>query len=100
MDRLKLPATRTGTTTKIQCGPVTLYVTVNEDREIFVKADEGWQGWADVLAETASLALQYGCPMDVLMRHWRGHRFDPQGIGQGSSIPDAIARGMGHEKTA
>lgn len=98
MSRKRLPTTREGQTHKIECGPVTMYVTINVDedgfpREMFVKADEGWQGWCDVLAETASLYLQRGGTLPELCRHWRGHRFEPSGIaGQGSSLVDAIAR--------
>lgn len=102
-DRKKLPTDRAGITTKIEVGPVTLYVTVNVDPagnplEMFCKADEGWQAWVDVLCETASLALQHGCPFGTIMRHWRGNRFYPLGVpGQGTSIPDAIARRFWHE---
>jgi hypothetical protein len=98
MTRQRLPATRHGQTHKIRLGATTLYVTVNRDdaghaREMLVKADNGHQGQADVLAETASLYLQRGGELEELLRHWRGHRYDPQGgPGQGASIPDAIAR--------
>lgn len=100
MERMRLPTTREGHTHKVKCGGVTLYVTINADatgepREMFIKADEGWQGWGDVLAETASLYLQRGGTIAELFQHWRGHRFDPQGIGQGTSMPDAIARQVG-----
>ncbi len=96
--RKRLPDTRAGSTHKIVCGKVTLYVTVNHypdgtAGEMFCKADEGWQGWADALAVTASLALQHGCPLDSILSKWRGMRFAPDGVpGQGSSLPDAIAR--------
>ena len=65
--RNRLPTTRQGDTHKITVGPVSPYVTANRAddgtvRELFVKADMGWQGWADALAVTASMALQYGCP--------------------------------------
>ena len=98
--RKRLPMTRSGTTYKIGIGDCTVYVTVNVDeegieRELFVKADSGYQGWCDILAETASLYLQSGGTMKELLRHWRGHRFDPQQLGVGSSIPDSIARVIG-----
>jgi len=91
-----LPETRNGKTHKIKCGPVSLYVTVNTGvdgapAEMFVKADNGWQGWADALAVTASMAMQHGCPLATILKKWRGMRFDPSGIGHGKSIPDAIA---------
>lgn len=95
-DRQRLNETREGTVHKILCGSVTLYVTVNtnEDKqpmEMFVKADEGWQGWADTLALTASMALQHGCPLETILTKWRGLRFSPDGM-RAFSIPDAIAR--------
>jgi len=101
MTRHRLPATRHGTTHKVACGEVTLYVTVNTDtdgnaREMFIKADGGYQGWSDVLAETASLYLQRGGTLVELLHHWRLHRFAPEGgLGQGMSIPDAVARRLG-----
>jgi ribonucleoside-diphosphate reductase alpha chain len=98
MPRKRLPNTRSGVTHKITLGGITLYVTVNCDDigkplEMFVKADNGWQGWADALAVTASMAMQHSCPLETILAKWRGMRFEPDGIaGQGSSIPDAIAR--------
>ena len=80
------------------CGSVTMYLTVNtgtdgKPLEIFAKSDEGWQGWLDALCVTASLALQYGCPLETLLAKWRGMRFSPDGIaGQGTSLPDTIAK--------
>ena len=73
-------------------GGVTIYVTLNE-LEMYIKADNGRQGWSDTLAMTASLARQHGCPWRTIARHWLAQRFEPEGIaGQGASIPDAIAR--------
>ena len=95
--RHRLPTTRPGITKKIVCGGVTMYVTVNESEngtplEMFIKADEGYQGWLDTLVITASMAMQHGCPMADILRKWRGTRFPPDQIGRGSSLPDAIAR--------
>ena len=101
--RKKLPNPRPiGKTFKVPCGVVTMYVTLNRDaagipRELMIKADEGYQGSLDVLAETASLAMQWGCPLDDILRHWRGHQYEPRGIGHGSSMPDAIARRLAGE---
>ena len=103
--RQRLPATRKGKTVKIEIADqCTLYITVNTDkdgnpREMFIKASAGWNGWCDALAETASLYLQCeDSKWSTLMRHWRGHRFDPQAIGKGSSIVDAVARAMEDEE--
>jgi len=78
---------------------VRFYVTVNYDsegkaREMFGKCNTAdFQGWLDVLCETGSLYLQRDGTMQELMRHWRGHRFEPSGVlKEGSSIVDAIAR--------
>ena len=103
MTRRKPETTRHGLTRKMTLAKVEVYATLNRDKdgrpiELFAKATEGWQGWVDVLCETASLAMQYGCPLSVLARHWRGHRFPPDGIaGEGSSVPDAIARWLEEE---
>lgn len=101
-EREKPPVTRFGITRRIKVGAVTMYVTINhaEDGralELFVKCDEGWQGWCDALSRAVSLGLQYGTPMDVLMSHWRGMRFQPDGFGDNGegfqgSLVDAIAR--------
>ena len=102
MTRQRLPTTRKGKTYKIRVGPCTVYLTANVGpdgvvRELFCKADEGWQGWADALMITASLALQHGCPLDTLLAKWRGMRFPPAGIGA-LSVPDAVARVLGEGK--
>lgn len=92
---------RTGKTHKIKVGEVTVYLTVNYNdkgkiKEMFAKADEGWQGWVDVLMLTASLALRSGCNIDTILKHWRHHRFEPSAFGY-SSIPDAIAKKIQEE---
>jgi len=89
------PTNRTGETHKIKCGNITIYVTINKDAkgrivELFGKSDEGYQGWVNMLMLTASLALQHGCPLETIVRHWRHQRFEPSAFGC-SSLPDAIA---------
>jgi hypothetical protein len=96
-----LNATRTGQTYKIVVGEVTVYVTLNRDdngkpKELFAKADEGYQGWIDVLMLTASLALRNGCDFATILNHWRHQRFEPAAFGC-SSIPDAIAKRIQEE---
>jgi len=104
--RIRMETNRGGITRKIRVGKVELYVTLNVDssgtpREMFVKSTEGWQGWGDTLALTASLAMQHGCPLETIMWKWRGMKFEPHGIvGQGTSIPDAIARVLLEEDEA
>jgi len=80
-------------------GDIHLYVTVNKDkkgveREIFVKATCGFQGWCDALAVVISMALQHGVKFEDIMRKLRGMRFQPDAIGV-NSIPDGIARAYG-----
>jgi ribonucleoside-diphosphate reductase alpha chain len=100
--RLRLPATRHGRTYKIECGGVTMYVTVNSDEhgrplEMFGKADEGSRGFLDAICLTASMGMQYGCPLADILKKWRGMRFPPDQIGKGSSLPDAVARALWSE---
>ena len=102
MTRVRLPTTRQGKTHKVRVGACTLYVTANvgtdgQVLELFAKADEGQQGWADALMVTASLALQHGCPLADLLAKWRGMRFPPCGVGA-KSVPDAVARVLGENK--
>jgi ribonucleoside-diphosphate reductase alpha chain len=94
--RQRPPTTRHGKTHKIVLNGVTMYLTVNEADgkpvEMFCKASDGWQGWVDTLCVTASLALQYGAPISDIIKHWSHQAFPPAAVGQGKSIPDALAR--------
>lgn len=107
-DRIKPPTDRRGDTHKIvlmgqslsnpgETVKVTLYATLNRlpdgrPIEMFIKADNGYQGFCDTLAVTVSLALQYGAPLEAILAKWRGQRYEPSQIGVGTSIADAIAR--------
>lgn len=80
-----------------QTTDVTLYVTLNRmpdgrPIELFVKANDGYQGICDTLALTASIALQYGAPLNAILEKWRGQRYEPSRLGVGTSIADAMAR--------
>jgi ribonucleoside-diphosphate reductase alpha chain len=104
--RRQLPAERSATTYAIRVGSVPLYATVGWDEdgrpgEVFLrvaKAGSTLAGLLDALAVTASLALQYGAPVDDLLRHWRGTRFEPAGptgdpaMPMASSLVDALAQ--------
>jgi hypothetical protein len=101
-DRRKPPMNRNGTTRKMPMGRSAIYVTVNRwadgDRgicELWAKADDGLQGEADGLCESGSVALQYGCPADVLVRHWYGH--GERRIKQPWSVRDALAFALAAE---
>ena len=101
--RRKPDATRKGITRKLTVGRCEVYLTVNVDAdgnpcELFLRVNgadiESTQGWANVTCIMASLALQYGCPMETILRHFRGQSFDPSQLGKATSIPDAIARAL------
>ena len=101
-DRRKPPTNRNGVTRKIAFLKSALYVTCNRWPEpgggvceVFCKADDGLQGEADGLCESGSVALQYGCPADVLVRHWYGH--GERRIKQPWSVRDALAFALAAE---
>jgi len=102
--RVRPPTTRAGRTSKITVGAVTLYLTLNRAAdgaliEVFGKADEGYQGQLDGLCIVTSLALQHGCPSELIARHLRHRRYPPYGIaGQPCSISDALARALEGER--
>jgi hypothetical protein len=100
--RRKPPTNRPGTTRKMPLGKAAIYVTCNRwddgDRgvcELWAKADDGLQGEADGLCESGSLALQYGCPAETLVRHWYGHGV--RRIKQPWSVRDALAFALAAE---
>ena len=103
MTRKKPGTSRSGTTHDIELGKVKIHLTANRGDdgniiELFGKASGGFQGFVNVLCSTASLALQHGCSIDVICKLWRHTRFEPSGIaGQGTSIPDAIAKCIDEE---
>ena len=91
------PGNRTYT---VNIGAVTLDVTVNlldgKPMELFGKATHGHQGQVDALCTLASSSLQYGCPAAKVVELLRFRRYDPQGgIGEPSSLADAIGRVLG-----
>jgi len=94
-DRVRLPATREGQTHKVGLGKLELYLTVNTDdegdvREVFGKCAEH-QGELDGLCEMTSVALQYGAPANIVIKHLRFRNYPPHGgPGQPCSISDAV----------
>jgi ribonucleoside-diphosphate reductase alpha chain len=107
--RRRMPEERAATTYTIHAGNTPVYVTVGwhsdgQPGELFLRAARSGStvgGLLDTLAVTASLALQYGCPVDDLLRHWKGTRFEPAGWTGNpqmpfvTSIPDGVARRLG-----
>ena len=104
-ERKRVPADRDGKTGTVQAGKVTAQVTANTFKggkvgELFAKCNEGHQGWTDAVCVMASLALQYGCPLAVVVKHLRHRSFEPCGFGEHGfvrSIPDGIAAWLERE---
>ncbi len=84
----KLPDTRKGLTHKFSVNGSEGYITVGlyddgRPGEMFlVMAKEGstLSGLVDVLAMTASLALQHGVPLTTIIKKWQNVRFEPSGF--------------------
>jgi ribonucleoside-diphosphate reductase alpha chain len=109
-ERRHLPNERTGLTKRIHLrhreGDLKIYISTGTFPdgalgEVFVKADKAGStisGLLDALSITASLALQYGVPVETIVEKWTNLRFDPAGtttdpdMRQVSSIVDAVAR--------
>ena len=106
--RLDLPSRRRHTTQKVRiANQRTLYLAVHSDShpaEIFLRVKgEGCTtevvALFDVLARLASLALQFGAPLEKVGEMLRGVQFEPAGSVNGhehikhcTSLPDLIGR--------
>jgi ribonucleoside-diphosphate reductase alpha chain len=109
-ERRKLPDERRGRTVRIHLkhshGDLKIYISTGEYPdgsvgEVFLKADKAGStisGLLDALSITASVALQYGAPVETLIEKWGRMQFEPSGatgdpeMRQVSSIVDAVAR--------
>jgi len=109
-ERRRLPEERRGLTKRIHLrhahGDLKIYVQTGTFAdgtlgELFLKADRSGStisGLLDALSMTASVALQYGVPVETLIGKWERLRFEPSGttsdpkMRQVSSIVDAVAR--------
>lgn len=93
--RRKLPSERQSITHKMHIGQFEGYITVGlyEDGtpgEIFFKASKEGStvsGLMDAWAMAVSVALQYGAPLDTLVRLHTGMRFEPYGITRSKDLP-------------
>ena len=93
--RKKLPDERTSITHKFEIAGHKGYMTVGlfEDGtpgELFIKmAKEGstLSGVMDAFATSISLNLQYGVPLDILIKKFSHMRFEPAGITRNKEIP-------------
>ena len=95
--RERLPDTRKSVTHKFSIGGHEGYITVGfyEDGrpgELFINmAKEGSTigGLMDTIGVLTSLALQYGMPLDALVRKFEHARFEPNGFTRNPDIPIA-----------
>ncbi|HNX26837.1 MAG TPA: vitamin B12-dependent ribonucleotide reductase [Phycisphaerae bacterium] len=96
--RRKLPATRPSMTHKFDVAGHEGYITVGlyEDDgmpgEVFISmAKEGSTvgGMMDVFATATSLCLQYGVPLEALVKKFTHQRFEPSGMTSNRNIPFA-----------
>ena len=106
--RRTLPARRSHITQKVKiAGQRTLYISVHDDEhpaELFLRlkgrdCSSELIGLYDVLARLASIALQYGAPIEKLGDLLTGAKFEPAGPVSGhdrirhcTSLPDLIGR--------
>ena len=109
--RRRLPETRTAVTHKFDIAGHEGYLTIGlfEDGtpgEMFITmAKEGSTigGLMDSVAALTSISLQYGVPLNALVRKFSHQRFEPSGftknpqIGRASSIIDYVFRWIGSQ---
>lgn len=107
-ERRDLPSRRNHKTQKVRiAGQRTAYVSVHDDpapAEIFIRVrgvdcTSEVVGLYDVLGRLASLALQYGAPLEKVGEMLMGAKFEPAGpvqlharIKNCTSLPDLIGR--------
>jgi ribonucleoside-diphosphate reductase alpha chain len=95
--RRRLPDERSAITHKFSVGGHEGYVTVGmyddgTPGEVFLtmsKEGSTISGLMDVIATMTSMALQYGVPLDALVRKFSHMRFEPQGFTNNPKIPMA-----------
>jgi ribonucleoside-diphosphate reductase alpha chain len=95
--RRRLPDTRRATTHKFDVAGHEGYITVGlyadgQPGEVFIRiAKEGSTigGLMDTIATLVSVSLQYGVPVESLVRKFEHVRFEPSGMTRNSEIPIA-----------
>ncbi|WP_269523562.1 vitamin B12-dependent ribonucleotide reductase [Coraliomargarita parva] len=109
--RRKLPDTRESLTHKFSIGGSEGYITIGkfEDGtpgEVFIqmsKAGSTINGLMDCVGTLVSLCLQYGVPLETLVKKFSHVRFEPEGMTKNPHIPfaksviDYVARELGME---
>jgi ribonucleoside-diphosphate reductase alpha chain len=107
--RRRLPDTRASVTHKFDIAGHEGYITVglfedNTPGEVFItmaKQGSTIGGLMDTIATLISLNLQYGVPMDAIVRKFEHMRFEPSGMTTNQDIPfaksfiDYVVRWMG-----
>jgi ribonucleoside-diphosphate reductase alpha chain len=97
MERRKLPRDCQAITHRFKIGEEKSYITVGlyEDGtpgEVFIRSSKKGSitsGMLDSFAIMVSLALQYGIPLDDLVRKFKGVHFEPFGVTSNKEIPIA-----------
>lgn len=109
--RRKLPDTRQSITHKFSLGGTEGYITVGKfddgkPGEVFIqmaKAGSTINGLMDTIGTLVSLCLQYGVPLETLVKKFSHVRFEPEGMTKNPHIPfaksviDYVARELGME---
>jgi ribonucleoside-diphosphate reductase alpha chain len=109
--RRRLPDTRTSTTHKFSIGGSKGYLTVGQfddgaPGEVFIqmaKAGSTINGLMDTIGTLLSMCLQYGVPLETLVKKFSHIRFEPEGMTRNQDIPmaksvmDYLARWLGME---
>jgi ribonucleoside-diphosphate reductase alpha chain len=96
-ERERMPRTRSGQTTSFTIGGAGFYVTGNardDGRlgEVFAKfGKEGstLAGLMDAISILASIGLQYGVPLDIMVEKLVNTRYEPMGMTDDPEIPEA-----------
>lgn len=97
--RVKLPRERSAITRKVNLAGEEFYLTVGlypdgKPGELFItmgKEGSFASGLADAFAKMVSLSLQYGVPLEHLVRQLRYMRFSPEGFTGDPDIPTATS---------
>ena len=109
--RRELPDTRVSLTHKFSIGGTKGYLTVGkfddgQPGEVFIqmaKAGSTVNGLMDTVGTLLSLCLQYGVPLETLVKKFTHVRFEPEGFTRNPDIPtaksviDYISRWLGME---
>ena len=109
--RRHLPDTRSSLTHKFSIGGTKGYLTVGryddgQPGEVFIqmaKAGSTINGLMDTIGTLLSMCLQYGVPLETLVKKFSHIRFEPEGLTRNPDIPmaksvmDYLARWLGME---